>query len=129
ISPNDSWGRSSDGDPSWTVFSLPTPMMSNLSTEIVQDLQMNNSLAIYPNPVTDNAIFKIWLEKPGKVTVEIIDGMGNVVSMFEEKHNIPGEIRVAWNCTNMHGESVDGGLYFCRIHAGNSLWTGKMIIH
>jgi hypothetical protein len=53
---NYSYGRQSDGLTPWIEFLYPTPFYSNLATSI-EDIDSNEPLVVYPNPVNGNVVF------------------------------------------------------------------------
>ena len=69
ISPNLSWSRSLDGESDWTICHSPTPMMTNLTTDIQDEFSASSRLEIYPNPATDRTYFKVALEDGSDIII------------------------------------------------------------
>ncbi|MCK5148938.1 lamin tail domain-containing protein [bacterium] len=128
ISPNLSWGRKTDGNTAWTRFFAPTPLMSNISTSVNENMLISNHVSVYPNPVTDRAIFEISVDKPCNVKIEIIDNKGIILSLLEAYHCGSGRQRIDWDVRDAAGSRLASGLYYCRILTGEGSWVCKIMV-
>ncbi len=128
ISPNLSWGRKSDGNTVWTRFFAPTPLMSNISTSVNENMLSENLISVYPNPVSDRAIFEISMDKPCDMKIEIIDSKGIILSLLEAYHSGSGKQKIDWDVRDAAGNRVASGLYYCRILTGEGSWVSKIMV-
>ena len=79
----------------------------------------------YPNPfkvVEEATRIRYVLAGACQVTIEIFDLEGRLVAvLIENEPKQAGEhIEDVWDGTNLRGEHVANGVYFCRIEAGNN---------
>jgi hypothetical protein len=128
ISPNLSWGRRSDGNPDWVKFSVPTPLMSNQITLLNGPENMEETVRMYPNPVTDHAIFVIPVEGQARIRIEVMNSLGAVISLLEENTMDPGNQAIFWDASDASGGRLESGFYIYRISVGSSLFSGKFLV-
>ena len=85
IPADSSFGRSSDGNPSWELFSGPTPVSSNTGAPTsIHEIHPTGSLYAYPNPVTEGEIF---VNKPISYLIE--DAIGRCILRGKTTYSIP----------------------------------------
>lgn len=94
----------------------------------IEPVTAENSLQIVPNPVKDNALISFDLNDTETVRVDIFSTDGQLVRTLLNETLPGGTHSVQWNCTNHTGQRIANGLYFCRISAGNQLFTGKIMV-
>lgn len=128
ISPNLSWGRKYDGDDQWIVFSGPTPSSPNLYTSTGHGPKDAHLLAIYPNPAVDLVHFELGMDQPGELILEVIDSKGMRCVQYQDYHPGGGRWTFSWSPASSAGGHLEKGLYFCRIHAGGKVYSGKFIL-
>jgi hypothetical protein len=128
LSPNQSWGRVSDGDNEWTSFTVPTPEASNLATSRSNLAAGTGSLLLYPNPVIHRAIIQLSLDKPSDLIIEIIDSRGRVCDLIHDFHPGQGTYQIEWFPDQSEGGIVDSGLFLCRVRAGDMEWTSRFLV-
>jgi hypothetical protein len=128
ISPNLSWSRSLDGESDWTICHSPTPMMTNLTTDIQDEFSASSRLEIYPNPATDRTYFKVALEDGSDIIIEIMDGNGKLVSVLKQAAESSGTTFIEWNCRDGMGNTLPSGLYVCRIRTKTFVDIRKLIL-
>jgi flagellar hook assembly protein FlgD len=58
----------------------------------------------------------------------IFDVSGRLVKRLVDDVARPGTYTTQWNGTNEDGEMVSSGVYFCRLTAGSSVETKKMVL-
>ncbi len=81
----------------------------------------------FPNPFNPTTTISYALPEIADVKLTIYDIMGReVVSILNGQQPI-GYHKVLWNGTNAAGTSVNTGVYFCRLKAGDYSKTIKMI--
>jgi len=77
---------------------------------------------INPNPITEKTTIKYTLEKPDKITLQILNIKGIEVKTLIDKNQIAGEYTIMINNLDL-----PAGVYFCVIKTNESLQTTKMI--
>jgi hypothetical protein len=91
-------------------------------------------LMLYPNPVRseDNVNVAYTLSKDAATKLEVYDTSGNLVYRTSFSTGEPGGMfgsnnDVEWDATNLLGEKVSGGIYFCCIVATDERGETKSI--
>lgn len=80
------------------------------------------SIDAYPNPFRNKTTLDFDLEKTREVEIVITDILGRTVFQTASVKYPPGKNSFIWS-----PESVPEGIYFCRIHAGSVIYSGKLI--
>lgn len=78
--------------------------------------------ASYPNPFNSMTTIRYRLPVASKVSLKIINSLGQVVATLVEAEQAQGSYQVSWN------SSAASGLYFCRLEAGGFTDTRKLIL-
>jgi len=104
-----------------------------LSTELVdisENLLQGSTQYIqnYPNPFNDFTTLTYSLEKDTQVKIVIRDLSGRIVTNLLDKKQLAGEHTVNWDATNLSGNHMQSGIYFCTINMGASTSTIKLIV-
>ncbi|MFC1760324.1 FlgD immunoglobulin-like domain containing protein, partial [Candidatus Neomarinimicrobiota bacterium] len=94
-------------------------------TSLVKDFTV---LPAYPNPFNPITTIRYGLEDDGRVTVDIYDISGKLISTLQDKNQTQGWHSITWNGTNQHGKQVPAGLYLSRITSGNEVKTIKLML-
>jgi outer membrane protein assembly factor BamB len=81
----------------------------------------------YPNPFSQTVNFNITLDRSLFVSVIIYDELGKAVKTFSNKTIAQGNYQFTWNGTDNSGNIVPQGVYYCRILAGNTSVTKKLV--
>ena len=81
------------------------------------------NLRIYPDPVIRSAVISWQLEENNHVVVKVYDYMGREINTLADDDESKGEHQVIIDASDL-----TGGIYFCRIRAGNKTGTGKMMV-
>jgi len=106
--------KSGETDASMTGFEL-----ENLSDPITE----TKLGIIYPNPAKEGITinYEIAENELGseKVTIQIYDVIGRLVSNLVNENLAPGRYTATWNGYYDNGEQVSLGYYFIRFSAGN----------
>lgn len=79
--------------------------------------------SISPNPFDDNTNINFEIAVSSKVKIEVIDQLGNIVSLVADKDYAPGQYTINWNANNL-----SSGTYTCRMIAGSVTSAYKMVI-
>ena len=91
--------------------------MNNLTPNNIRLLQNE------PNPFNGNTTVKYELNSGGEVSLEITDILGKRVAVISEGMQTAGKHQIVIN-----GESLNAGMYFYTLRAGNQSITKKMVI-
>lgn len=87
----------------------------------------------YPNPFalaakyTETTI-KYQLPQASFVTLKVFDILGREMMALVNAQQAPGYYQMEWNGRNAAGQPVPGGIYLCRLQAGNYERVMKMMI-
>lgn len=124
------------GFPFETVYpeSVRTELMERVlnffdyASEIDSDQKENvpRSLTLfqnYPNPFNASTTISFFLPRPGDVTLEIFNSLGQRVAKLIDGHLPGGEHRFIFN-----GAELSSGAYYFRLAAGGLRQTGKMLL-
>jgi thiol-disulfide isomerase/thioredoxin len=95
-----------------------------LSTEtgIVENAGDNGMLNMYPNPIENEAVIEFTVSDKSTTVLSVIDALGQVVL----SENM-GEKSKGLHTINMDFSSLESGIYFIKLEAGNQLTTHKFI--
>jgi hypothetical protein len=69
---------------------------------------------VYPTPATRTVAIDYSLERPGHVSLKVIDCEGRHVAILLDRQMPCGPHRAHWNGRDDRGHSVPGGIYFLR---------------
>ncbi len=81
----------------------------------------------YPNPFNPTTTIQYGIATNGKVSVQIYDILGQLVTTLVNTEQSAGMYAVIWNGTNDRGELVPSGTYISRIAAGSEVKTMTMM--
>ena len=84
----------------------------------------NNNVNVYPNPVTNNAIVNFSLSEPTKVSITLLNALGQLVLNKDF-----GMMNAGIQNYSLDAASLSNGLYFLNIKIGNSNETKKIAIN
>jgi hypothetical protein len=70
---------------------------------------------VQPNPVSQSAVLRYALPRPGAVDLSIFDVHGRRVAALVENAQPSGWHSVVWNGRDAAGRAVSGGVYFSRL--------------
>ncbi|GAC1425624.1 MAG: hypothetical protein NVSMB7_02070 [Chitinophagaceae bacterium] len=109
----------------------PSVILSPLIvTALTPDTARNNpvayfSVSLYPNPVKDRLTIKLHLKRKENITIRITDGAGRLVTRaVDNTFYDAGENFIRLSLP----PRLSGGLYYCRLVAGNTDQTIKFIV-
>jgi len=97
-----------------TTDVLPQHNQSPQSIELYQN---------YPNPFNPSTQIRYTLPKETYTKLEVYDSLGQRVAVLVDGMETAGLHEVQWN-----GNPFAAGVYFLRLHAGNSIKTQKMLL-
>jgi|CryBogDrversion2_1035201.scaffolds.fasta_scaffold00052_4 Calcineurin-like phosphoesterase/Secretion system C-terminal sorting domain len=78
----------------------------------------------YPNPFSSGTTLPYKLNTACKVSLVIYSTLGNELATLVNKYQQPGDYSVKINTSELH---LNGGIYYCRLTAGNESKSIKMI--
>ncbi|MCP4580943.1 MAG: aminotransferase class I/II-fold pyridoxal phosphate-dependent enzyme [candidate division Zixibacteria bacterium] len=82
----------------------------------------------YPNPFNSSTSIKVFLPATQKVSLEIYNVRGRLVTKLADRVLGAGEHAFVWNGIDSSGKSVSSGSYFYRLVAGEDVITRRMIL-
>ena len=87
-----------------------------------------NYKMLTPNPVSGNVQIQFVLPAEGRVSFNIYDISGRMVTARHFNNLSAGVHTLQWDCSNSSGQQVSAGSYFFRLEAGENTATGKLIV-
>jgi photosystem II stability/assembly factor-like uncharacterized protein len=85
--------------------------------------QTDNSIEIYPNPVSDAAVISYRLNKDAIVTLQIFDAFGRKIKTLVNEFQLVGNHSCVFN-----RDKLLTGLYFYKMQIGKEIKSGKMLL-
>ena len=82
----------------------------------------------FPNPFNPDTKIQFALPEETHVQLEIYNVNGEKIAVLLNAKKDAGYHNVFWDGKNGAGKSVSGGLYLCRIHAGDYRKTIRMLL-
>ncbi|SYZ72409.1 hypothetical protein TRIP_C20524 [Candidatus Zixiibacteriota bacterium] len=110
------------------VIPLSTPNILYKSEEISSLPATYRLSQNYPNPFNPITTISFALPKPGPVTIEIYNMIGQKVAELINAPLAAGYHVIQWDSRNQTGSPVASGIYFYRLRADNFCDTKKMIL-
>jgi hypothetical protein len=103
------------GDPFWKSAVIVTGIQSLINSDL--------NLKIFPNPITDYATLKFYLDQKSDVIIHIYDITGKTERLFSAGNLPSGE-----NSIVVPKGDMNSGVYFLKLDAGKTQSTLKMIV-
>lgn len=82
----------------------------------------------YPNPFNPETRIEYSLERKGRVSVDVFDGLGRKIRTLESGVQGAGVHEAVWNGRDDSGRPVPSGVYVCRVRAGAFATSRKMAL-
>jgi uncharacterized protein (TIGR02145 family) len=107
----------------------PTPKTYGLNIRCVRDIGTGigkidyKKIQLYPNPSSNQISITFTLENPAQVELEVLNRLGQVMSVIQDESLSQGTHSVTWNA-----EGLPSGIYFYHLSAGSRSSTGKMVV-
>ena len=103
------WTRSNDGDfkgmnkGEWDVFVIKLDSNGNLnrSTSIEDHSDNISSFTITPNPLSPLSTISYSLDKPSHIRIEVVNSVGEVVSVLSDKQEDVGSHQIPFSTTHL----------------------------
>ena len=80
-----------------------------------------------PNPFSAQTAISFGLPVSGSVRVNVFDMSGRLVSTLANEEMAAANHTLVWDGTDMNGNTVGAGVYFCRLEAAGQVLTQKML--
>lgn len=84
--------------------------------------------SVYPNPFNPSTTIALDLAADGPVKLEIFDVRGRLVKIVGSGTMAAGRHHLVWDGTGRDGRGVPSGTYFCRLVAGQTTQTMKLLL-
>ena len=84
--------------------------------------------AAYPSPAQGAVTIGYQLRQPGRVSLAIYNSAGQLVRTLDNSYRGAGFYAVHWDGRDGHGARVTAGVYLCRLNAGASARTNKLVV-
>ena len=82
----------------------------------------------YPNPFNPSTVISYSVPSTAKVTVDVLNILGQKVASLVNQVQTPGTHSLVWNARNDRGSMVPTGVYFLRMQSGSFTELKKMIL-
>lgn len=96
----------------------------NLSTTGIENQTNSNSLIVYPNPLTANAIITYQLSENTPIEISLCDVLGKEISLLKS-NQLAGKHQLAINSTDL---GLAKGMYFVKLKMNDEQKTIKVVI-
>jgi ELWxxDGT repeat protein len=83
---------------------------------------------VRPNPFSSGTTIAYTLPFAAEVRMGVYDVAGHLIATLLDRRVEAGEHSVEWNGCNDGGIEVSGGIYFCRMEAGEAASTRKLVV-
>ncbi len=83
---------------------------------------------ITPNPVKTTATITFGVKEYGKIKLDVVDALGNVVATIADAAYAPGLYDVKWSAKGLNGQPLASGSYMLRLSSANITSTKRMVI-
>jgi len=80
-----------------------------------------------PNPFRESTRIYYDLEKSGKVTIEIYDLSGRLVTKLVDRQASPGHYSIVWDGIDLQGNKVPSGVYFYKVRTGEKVSENRIL--
>ena len=113
------------------VYTNPVSLCSSLPSNIIMyypagmgDLKSGQTIAVYPNPFSENLTVAVEGEKQGMIRVSLYDTYGNrMLTIDQQVIQTSGRQLI-----NIDASRLNPGLYFCTIQTDSRTETKKVIL-
>ncbi len=82
----------------------------------------------HPNPFVAPGRIEYALPERGRVTVEVFDVAGRMVSRLYDGIQDDGEHALAWNAVDSLGRRLASGVYFVRVRMSHAVGVSKLVL-
>ncbi|MFC1490537.1 FlgD immunoglobulin-like domain containing protein [Candidatus Latescibacterota bacterium] len=107
---------------SFELMSVDAP--TGISTDIPVEFVLNQN---FPNPFNPTTTVSFSIPRSSNVEINIYNVLGRHVTTLASGMYEPGNHSIVWDATDMSGNQVSNGMYFCTINAADFHSTSKMM--
>jgi hypothetical protein len=100
-----------------------SPIVSISVPEVSLDLLQN-----YPNPFNPTTTIPVVLPQRSTVHLAVYDVTGALITTLVDQDLGPGRHGITWNGTDVRGNVVSAGVYFCRLTTTGVTLSRKMVL-
>ena len=85
--------------------------------------------SVAPNPMSDgDATIQFGLPRDGRITLDVVDALGNVVASIADGHQSAGWHTVTWDGQSLTGTQLPSGSYTIRLNSGGVTSAMQFVI-
>ena len=114
-----------NGNASWIVptalgtFELIDPdVISNVKNDFIPSVPKQFALEQnFPNPFNPTTTIAYHLKDNARVSLDVINLLGQKIRTLVSTHQVMGEYHVAWDGKDMTGQTAPSGIYFYKLNA------------
>jgi hypothetical protein len=110
-----------------------------MDTAVVRDTSAINNLSdvlafgnapfyIYPDPAKTGIAVSYYVPEKSTAEIAICDISGKKIAYLIKGIHAPGNYTYIWDCSDMQGNPVKSGVYFCRYINSGIVNTAKIVI-
>lgn len=107
---------------------LAAPQSWSIAREPAGESLALRLVAAHPNPARRGTTLGYTLAAGGRTRLHIYDAAGRCVRTLVDEYQAPDHYRIWWNGCTARGEPVAPGIYFYRLHAGEGVLSGKVMV-
>ncbi len=86
------------------------------------------ALSVRPNPFAGHVTVRYSLPTTARARLQVFDLSGRRVATLVDAALAPGEYQATWHARNDAGRPVPRGVYFCRLTAGSTAATTRLLL-
>ncbi|UCG42830.1 MAG: T9SS type A sorting domain-containing protein, partial [candidate division WOR-3 bacterium] len=105
-----------------TVYGPPVATRTRVPARPIRELRAA------PNPAHRSPVIVFELARAGLADLKVYNVLGQEVSSLVHGFRSPGRQTVEWDRTDNSGRRVGPGTYFCRLSAGRTERTLKLVL-
>ncbi len=118
---NQTWDGNNWVNDSRCTYTWGNPTTSAEDNDITPaDFELKQN---YPNPFNPSTKIEFSLAEPSKVSLEVFDALGNIVSTLASGELAAGNYKIEFNAKNL-----TSGIYFYKLTSNNFMITRKMML-
>ena len=92
------------------------------------ELSQETSLVNYPNPFNPSTTIMYRVTEQARIEIAVYNPLGQLVRQLVDEMRDAGVYSVVWDGRNRDGVTVSSGMYFCKVKAGTSVVTRRMLL-
>jgi hypothetical protein len=135
----DSWDRNHQLETEVVPLTLCLDTTTSVEWSDVERPEQITLFQNYPNPFNPatNIQFTVGRSRgeaadgrprTADVSLRIYNLLGQLVRTLVDQEMMPGSYRIVWDGKDDKGKALASGIYFCRLTAGTSQETSKMVL-